>query len=94
MDRALRSRMTGRKMPDRGLSMFDVETDEGLVALLSNIADMDELVIGALMDELKSTWEDEELGMYSALESGYKEPRRYKAMLKHPKEERECCSFP
>ena len=62
--------------------MFDVNNDEELVSLMSNIADWDEMVMEAIMSELESSWEDREARMYSAVESGYKEPRGYKMMLK------------
>ena len=76
------------------MSMFDFESEEDLIALLCNIANRDELVMSALSDDLKESWSNSELGMfqemgmYSAVESDYKEPKSYKSMLKRPEEVR------
>ena len=70
-----------------GNSILDVQNDEDLIGLLSCISHKDAMVMKCIEEELSSYY-DEEFGLYSALESDYKEPRGYRTMLKRPYEEK------
>jgi hypothetical protein len=69
-------------------SVIDIKSYNELVTLLCKIAQKDAMVMQCIKEELFRDPPTDERAMYSAVESGYREPRGYRTMLKQKEPER------
>ena len=83
----IENQMRTKSRPIQANVVLDYEDDGDFVTMLTNLAEQDEMVLQCLEEELSSFY-DQEIAYYSAVESDYKEPATYKTMLKRPPSER------